>query len=291
MALRPVLLKVIGDNRQAKRTLHDTERALKQTKRRLDKIGKGLGGLNVATAAAGAAMFGAARDSLSFGEALTKVTTQVGVARDAVEAMSPVVMKLAKDSGEAAPELADALFQVTSAGFRGKAALDVLEKSAQGAAIGLGSAEVVANAATNALNGYGAANLSAAEAVDTLVATVEQGKASAEEMAPVFGQLIPQATELGVEFRELGAGIAFLTRTTGNAALAGTQLRGVLTAVTKPSDIMAKSLEKMGTNINEVRRTIDEKGLLKGLLELRDLADENGVEMSSLFGRVEGSLQ
>jgi hypothetical protein len=64
-----------------------------------------------------------------------------------------------------ANEAAEALFFITSAGLRGADAVDVLEASLKGSAIGLGSVEDIANAATAAMNTYGSAALSGTEAV------------------------------------------------------------------------------------------------------------------------------
>ena len=100
----------------------------------------------------------------------------------------------------------------TSAGFEGKEALDVLEASAKAAAAGLGETKQVADAVTSAVNAYGIENLSAARSTDILVATVREGKAEADSIAGALGQVLPAASELGVEFAELGGTIAALTR-------------------------------------------------------------------------------
>jgi TP901 family phage tail tape measure protein len=229
--------------------------------------------------AAGAASIKAASD---FEASMTKIQTLVGLSGDTVKGFKEDVLALSGETGRAPKELADAMFFITSAGLRGADAVEALKASAEAAALGLGETEGVADAVTNAINGYGAANINASEATDILIKTVEQGKASAEDLAPQFGRLIPMAAELGVSFEQVGGSLAFLTRSSGNASLSTTQFQGVLRSIIKPTIQAEKALETAGISMEELRARIDQD-MLGGLQFLRTSLEDSGQELGKFF--------
>lgn len=229
----------------------------------------------------------AAKMAVDFDTALRQVVGLVGVAQDQVDEWRGQLLAMAPEVGKAPTELANALFFVTSAGLRGAAAIDTVRASAQAAAAGLGDAQIVADAVTSAINAYGDANLSAAKATGVLVATVREGKASAESLAPVFGTLLPFATELGVSFDQLGAALAHITRTGKNAAEASTQVANILLGLAKPTEKANKMFAQFGTSAAELRQEVREKGLLAGLIKLRDIFGEDTEALGKAFKSAE----
>lgn len=215
-----------------------------------------------------------------FDAAFVQMQTLAGVSAGEVDALKESVLDLAGETGKAPQELADALYFIQSAGLSGQIALDALEASAKGAAAGLGSTIQVADAVTNAINGYGAANITAAEATDVLIATAREGKAEASELAPQFGRLIPIAAELGISFDQLGGGMAYLTRASGDTSLAATQMSGVLAKLLEPGVEGAEALEQVGMSAESLRESVREKGLHQALLDLRDNLEANGLQLN-----------
>jgi TP901 family phage tail tape measure protein len=241
-------------------------------------------------AAIGAASVHMAAD---FEGSMDKIEGLVGISSKGVEELSNQVLDLAKTLPQSPKELSEALFFVTSAGFRGADAMEVLKVSAKAAAAGLGETKTVADAVTSAVNAYGIKNLSAAHATDILTATVKEGKTSAESVAPVLGNLLPLTSELGVGFDEVGAGIASMTRTGSSAAGAATSLTGVLNNLLKPTAAGKEIMGELGTSYEEVRKQIADKGLLPTLLKLRKnfegLKNVNPQEaMAGIFGNIRG---
>ena len=237
---------------------------------------------------------GAIKAATSFETSMTKIQSLVGLSASAVQGFEKDVLRLSGETSRAPKELADAMFFITSAGLRGADAVAALEASARAAAVGLGSTEIVADAVTNALNGYEKGTISAEKATNILIKTVEQGKASAEDLAPQFGRLVPVAAELGVEFEELGAGLAFLTRSSGNASDSTTQLYGILNTILKPSGQAKDVFDEIGLSIGEFRRQVADEGLHPALMNLRTVLEANGKEMVDVFENaraIGGALQ
>jgi hypothetical protein len=70
--------------------------------------------------------------ALTFEDSMTKIITLVGVSEEQVREWSILLKKLGPELGQTPTALANALFQVTSAGFRGAKAIDVLTYAAKG---------------------------------------------------------------------------------------------------------------------------------------------------------------
>jgi TP901 family phage tail tape measure protein len=220
----------------------------------------------------------------------TTLAQTIGLAggtAEQVKQANEVIRSLAGETGKGLDDLSEALLAVFSAGFTGKAAFDILDVSAHAAAAGLGGTRDVANAVTNALSAYGPGVLSAADATDILVNAVKEGKAEASELAPQFGRLLPVASELGIRFSDVGAGLAFLTRSSGDASLSASQLAGVFNKLLKPSQQGAEALLDAGFSAERIRKELQDKGLLGTLVDIRGAVEDTGGTFSDVFDDVE----
>ncbi len=226
-------------------------------------------------AAAGVAVLKLGSD---FESSMEKIIGLVGVSRDQVDIWKKELIKLGPELGKSPNELADALFFITSAGIKGAEALDVLTMSAKASAVGLGETNVVADLVTSAMNAYGKENLSAKQATDILVAAVREGKAEASALASAMGGVLPIASAMGVEFDEVSAAIAAMTRTGTDANTASVQLKAILASLLKPSKEAADTLDMMGTSAEKLRKKLREEGLLATLMELDRLTKKYGED-------------
>lgn len=253
------------------------DKALKGSEAKAQKAGSGMTkGLTLPLVAVGAA---AAKLSLDFESTFSQMQGLAGVTADEVDGLKKSVLGLAGETGKAPQELAEALYFIRSAGVTGAAAMEALEYSAKGAAAGLGSTVEVADAITSAMNAYGTEVLSAAEATDVLVNAAREGKAEPAELAKQFGRLLPVAAELGISFNDVGAGLAFLSRTSGDAALSATGLGAIMNKLLKPSQQGAELLAEYGMSAETVRKSIAEKGLLGTLTDLRARLEDSGFQI------------
>ena len=222
--------------------------------------------------------------ALDFDKSMTKIKTLVGVASNEVDAMGGAVKRLAVDTGVNANDAADALFFITSAGLRGADAMKVLESSAKASAIGLGEVKTVADAVTSAVNAYGQENLSAESATDILTAAVREGKLEADALAQSMGKVLPTASALGVEFHEVGAAMAAMSRTGTDAAMASTSLNTILSNILSPVKQAKDELAKIGLTSDDLRKSLDEDGLISVLTMLATEFEGNVEATNAVFG-------
>ncbi len=276
---------ITADTTQLKKGMNDAQRSMDQLGKNMTKVGKSMT-MKVTMPLVGIGV-AAAKMASDFEYSMTQIETLVGRSAQEVETLKGSVLGLSGETGRAPKELADAMFFITSAGLDAASATAALEYSAKAAAVGLGDTVVVADAVTNAMNGYGMSAEGAAYATDVLAKTVEQGKASAADLAPQFGRLIPMAAELGISFDQVGGGLAFLTRASGDAAMSATQLGGVMKSFLKPSQMAKKVLEEIGVDLHELRAAAS-TDLLGALQGLREKLEANGLEMSNVFEDIRG---
>lgn len=234
----------------------------------------------------GIAGLGAVRMADDFDRSMTKIKSLVGVAGDQVDAMAPKVKQMATAFGVSATDSADALFFITSAGLRGSRAMQVLEASLKASAVGLGQTKVIADLATSALNAYGAETLSAVGATDVLTASVREGKLEADQLSGAMGSVLPIASAMGVQFHEVGAAFAAMSRTGTQAANASTQLNSIMMSIMKPTKDAQEALGELGLSSEGLRKQIKEKGLLSVFMTLKEASEENSQAFERVFGNV-----
>ncbi len=222
----------------------------------------------------------AVKMAVDFEKSMSKIEGLVGISSDKVQAFGKEVLALAGPTAQAPAKLAEAMFFITSAGLRGADALDVLTMSAQAAAANVGDVAVIADLVTSATNAYGIEMLSAAQATDTLVAAVREGKRPPEEIAQSIGRVLPIASELGVTFQEVGASIAAMSRTGTDAAEAVTGLRQILFSILKPSQGAEEAFKKMGTSGQELKELLGSEG---GLVKLLSFLRQNTTKTTNAF--------
>ena len=252
---------------------------------RLDRVGKKLSRkVSLPLAAAGIAATKLASD---FESSMTRIQTLVGVSVDEVSKLEKAVLDLAPATGKGPAELSEALFSITSAGQRGEQALETLRATAKASASGLGNMASIADATTGVLNAYGASTISATESTDVLLATVRAGKTSPEQLASAIGQVIPIASQMGVQFKEVGAVVASLTRVNFSAGEATTGLRNILNALIKPTSEAKKALASVGFATDQIRQSIRDKGLIETLNQLQKSFQGDDEALGRVFGSVE----
>lgn len=206
--------------------------------------------------------------SNNFESTITKLVTISNVGAEELEMMRKAALDLAPAVGQGPQALADALVIITSTGFSGATALEILERSAKAAAIGLGQTKDIARAVTSAMRAYGEDVLSAERATDILLTTVRKGGAEADEVAESLGRVVGIAAKVGVSFEELGAFVATFTRLGIDADEAVTALRGTLSVLLKPAAQTRDMLAAINMPIEELRKNVKEKGLTEALIEL-----------------------
>lgn len=262
---------------RAEKRFRDVGKTLESTGKTLSKrvtapiVGLGVAGVKTA---------------MDFESSFAMIEGLVGVTGSELEVLREAALGLGPDFGRSAQEAADALFFITSAGLHGSEAIEVLEMSLKSSQVGLGDVSTIADLATSVINAYGSETMDAARATDTLTAAVREGKLEPAELSGAMGQVLPIASAMGVEFEEVGAAFAAMSRTGTPAAGAATQLRQIMTSLLKPTKQAEDALEEMGLSSAGLREQIKDDGLLSVLETLTEAFEDNEVGAEAVFGNV-----
>ena len=242
-----------------------------------------------ATAALGALVVTtnqAVRAATALETAQARLRGNVGLAIEEIDAMRPRLRALATDFGISEVAATNALFPIVSAGFRGSEALDILEVAARGSAAGLGNVDTIAAALITTIQAYGPANITAAQALDTLTAAATNSINSPEELAGVLELVIGQAAAAEIEFDELTASFAAMSRTSQNASRNAAGMRQIIQSLTQPTTQATEVIESLGISTDDLRRMVADD--LLGALQFLERELEGNTEA---FGDVFGSVE
>lgn len=268
-----------------KKTNQKIVKSMEKVGRDLDRIGKDLS-LKI-TAPIVALGVASSKMSAEFESSMQKIVGLVGIAKTEVDAWNDSLLAMAPAVARGPVELADALFFITSAGLRGEAALDALNRSARASSAGLGLTKDVALAVVSAVNTWGKSGLDAAAATDVLVKTVREGNLEASELATSLGQVLGIAEAAGASFADVGGAIAVMTRQGLNSARAVTSLQQVFTLLLRATPQSEEALGKVGLTLGDLRKTLKEQGLLALLRTLDKAFDGNLESLSEVIPSVE----
>ena len=219
---------------------------------------------------------------------LAKIEGLVGINRDQVKAWGKDIEELAPAVRKRPAELARALLVLTSGGLRGADAMEALEASAKASTGGLGDMESIARTVTAAMQSYKAAGLTATEATDSLTEAVRLGNLEAPQLAGALSDVLPVASKMGVQFKEVGGLMAAMSLKGVNAPKAATQLNAVMLALLKPTEDSVKAFDEVGLSVEGLRDAAAGPGGLWGVLKTLNTAfGHNDAAMARAFPSVE----
>lgn len=203
-----------------------------------------------------------------------------------LEKITAAAREMAREYGTAPVQQAQALYDIISAGAADSAQqtqlLTAANKLARGGITDVGTA---ADGLTSILNAYGLKADQADRINDALFATMRAGKTTIGELSGSLGQVTPLAAQAGIEFEEVAAAVATLTKGGVSTSQSVTQLRGIISSILKPTAEAAELAEKLGLKFD--LQALKAKGLSGFLADVRTKTGGNAEQMSLLFGQVE----
>lgn len=265
-------------------------RALEGAKSSLSGVASTINsGAKVAFAALGLAIVGVATAIAStvpkatkYEATLKQIYATNDITRETVDGLNRSLLKLAGQVGKGPQDLGDALYYIMGAGYDSAAAMDILEKSAKQAAVGMTETETVANAATAVLKVFPA--LSVAKAFDMMTASVATGKTEWASYGPVIGRVALFAEQAGHNFGEATSALSVLTNVLPSTEQAATSL-GSLFQTSSRFEELTKRANDLGLSFN--KNAYKAMSFVDRLRYLRDITHGNKEAMQKLLGQEE----
>lgn len=222
-----------------------------------------------------------------FDSQMRNVNSIAGLSEAKFQSLKKSVLDMAGPTAQAPETLAAGMYQLVSSGFNASESLRVMKASAIAATAGLTDAETATTAIAGALNAYQLKASDAQAVSDTLFTTVDKGVLTFQDLAQGLGPVLPFATKLGVDLKQVGAMLSILTIKGVPAAEAMTYTRGAMAQLVKPTTALKKELKELG--VASGAELIQKTGSFQAALEaLYVSVGKNDRKFAQLFPDIRG---
>ncbi len=233
-----------------------------------------VGGVAVGLAAVGIAATTVASKAIQmaadFQTATTTLVTGAGESQKNLDMVRQGMLDLAVSTGTSTQQLVAGMFMIESAGYHGAGGLNVLKIAAQGAKVGNADLGTVANALTTILHDYHMNASQAADAMNGLTATVQNGKTNLQSLAGSMGSVLPLASALHISFPQVAGAIAEMTNSGMNAQRASMNLANAIRSLAAPGSSAQKAMKEVGISTSQLNDVLTHQGLQQALQLISD---------------------
>lgn len=271
-------------------------KSIDRADRALDKLGlnsniaaRGLAKIGGGFAAIRAAQ-GAVSVISSFQETMAQVgavTSRAGESVADAQARFEKLSAAAKQAGAttrfSATQAAEGLLFLGRAGFDADQAVAALAPSLNLAAAGALDLGTSADIASNVVSQFNLRAEETTRVADVLITTSNRANTSVLQLGEAMKFAGPLASALGVSLEETAAAAGVLGDSGIQATLAGTNLRGILVRLLKPSTEAKSALKELGLTLDEVNP--EKVGLAGAFRALAD-AQLDSTSAAAIFGKL-----
>ena len=251
----------------------------------VEGIGNKLMPISAATAAAGAATVKMAWD---FEDSMAKVSTIADTTEVPLEDLQAAILELSDESGIAAGEIAENVYNAISAGQKTGDAVNFVRHATDLARAGFADSGNSLDLLTTIMNAYKLEANEVTNVSDNLIATQNLGKTTVAELSSSMGKIIPTANAANVSLDQLCAGYALMTANGVATAESTTYMNSMLNELNKSGSTVAKTLQdETGKGFSELMAEGYTLGDVLGIVSAA--ADDQGLKFTDMFGSAEAA--
>jgi hypothetical protein len=223
---------------------------------------RSFGELPAMAALATAGVVGASvKMAADFQQASTRLVTDAGESARNLGKVKQGMLDISSSTGISAKDIAGGMYLVESAGYHGKAGLDVMKAAAEGSKIGMADQKTVADALTTTMKDFNIPGSRAADTMSKLTATVSTGKTTMEELAGSLHSVLPAAAAAGLGLSETLAAVGTMTQEGISADQATQNLNHSILSLQSPSLVASHAMAGIGVSSLDVAKNLGKRGL------------------------------
>ncbi len=245
-----------------------------------DKVAKVTAGL---AAAAGTT---AIKSWMNLEDEVANISTIADYSKISVDQLTDGIINASNETGVVATDIASATYQAISAAVDTADATDLVTRAAKAAKAGVSDVTTVINGSTSIINGWKLQGEDANRVFDKLLKTQQLGKTSIGELSQTIGQVAGLAPQLNVSIDEVLATVGALTQSGYQTSSVMSGLKGVLSAILKPTSEAQEQAKALGLEFNST--ALQAKGLTGFLADVQEKTKGDADALAKLFGSVEG---
>lgn len=276
---------------RAKDTASGVLNNLSSTMQRNQKTFRDAGiGFAAMGAAVGGVLALSTKSFMGFEQAITNavsVTGYMGEEADAAKAkLADLARQLGKDTVYSATEVASAMYDLASKGFKpAEMALSDLQPYLDLAAATQADLATSTQITTSAVRAFGLSTEDAGRVADVFTKVIGSSAATIDKLGASMAYVAPVAKAAGMSIEETSAALGALYNTGLDASMAGTAFRGMLATLMSPAGDLKAVLTRLNLSMADV--SLESKSLTDILRVLQDRGMTN-AEVMDVFGRRAG---
>ena len=243
---------------------------------KITKVGKKLSvGLTAPLVAFGALTLKIAAD---FESGMNKVEAVSGATSAEMAQLTGLAKELGSTTQFSASQAAEGMAFLSQAGFKANETISAMPGLLDLAAAGALELGEAADIASNIISGFGESASEASRVADVLAQTAASSNTSVVQLGQAMSFVAPVAKGVGLSIEETAAMIGKLGDAGIQSTRAGTGLRGMISALVKPSNEAQQVLDRLGVTVN------DSAGKMR---PLADITGELGAKSASVADMVQ----
>jgi len=212
---------------------------------------------------------------------LAEVSTILGEDVDQMHRFKAGIEGLATTYGQATSDISKGLYDILSAAFSSRDAMNLLNTSIKASIAGLSDVRTSVKIFTTVLNSYGKSVEQATHVSDVLFQSVVRGKFQFEDLESSLGFVVPIAAQAGIAFDELSAALSTATRHGLHIDMTARGLALAIQGIVNPSEQAKNAAQEYGVQMD---------GLSLRVLGLKGWFDQLGVAMEKHGKSILGEL-
>lgn len=227
-----------------------------------------------------------------FEDAMAKVSTIADESEVPITEMKDAILDLSNDTGIAAGDIAENVYNAISAGQKTGDAVEFVGKAAKLAKAGFAESGDALDLLTTIMNSYGLEADKVTDVSNMLIQTQNLGKTTVGELSAAMGKVIPTAKMQGVQMDSLAGAYAVMTSNGIRTAESTTYLNSMLNELGKKGSTAADAFAKGTEDIKEggltMAEAMEQGWELTDVLSILDKeANESGTSIKNMFGSAE----
>jgi TP901 family phage tail tape measure protein len=249
-------------------------------------IGAALGGMAVAgVAAAGAIGVASVAMAAKFDSSLKNIQAVTGKTNEEMQALAGELNSLGANSVAGPQKVAEAMYDIVGGVADASTHTAILKAALATSEAGAADLQSTTQGLISVMNSYGYKADQAALVSDVFTSTVGKGVGTMDQFVAALGPITGLASQVGVDFKQLGTAAAFMTTQGFTASAAATRLQAAMTALLKPNSQMTAGLRRMGVESGQA--ALQQYGLAGTLQRLEKAFQGNTQRMAEALGSTE----
>jgi TP901 family phage tail tape measure protein len=271
---RAILMAPIADRRAAqaqKESEQASARAAKTSEEHsaaTDTAAASVGALGVANkigmasfVALGATMGESTKKAGDFQQAMIKLTASAGESVTNISTVQNGILQMAGKVGYSSLDLANAMYTIEKAGYRGADALKVLNAAAQGAGAEQADLKEVVDGLTTSMTDFGVTPDKATTLMSKMVTAVGEAKTSFQDFAGALHSVEPAAAIAHLKLEDVWGTLAQMTQSGMGVDQASQNMNQAITSLSRPNAAQSSKMQQLGINPDDISQHLGDRGL------------------------------